>query len=353
MTRRRSAPDPHRPARSAPRDLAKVRAPRSARTFARSRGAGATRRPTAALAVSLLAAGGVLLGPAGTAAAAPAFPDVIALPTGFQPEGITTGLGSTFYVGSIPTGAVVVGDYRTGETGTLVPPRTGRAAIGLKYDRGLLFVAGGPTGKAFVYDGASGADVAVYQLTTAQTFVNDVVLTREAVYFTDSVNPVLYRVARGPGGAPGELTVLPITGDLVYRSGFNVNGIAATPDGATLYVVQSNAAAVFAVDPDTGVATAVPVTLPDGTPYAFTNGDGLLLDGRTLYVVQNRLNTVTAVALAPDGLSGVVTSRTTDPDFMVPTTIAELGSSLYAVNARFGTPSPSTAEFSVVRIDKA
>ena len=33
------------------------------------------------------------------------FPESIPLPNGFQPEGIASGPGTTFYVGSIPTGA--------------------------------------------------------------------------------------------------------------------------------------------------------------------------------------------------------------------------------------------------------
>lgn len=106
------------------------------------------------------------------AASAQAFPDVIPLPNGFQPEGIAVGKGSTFYVGSIPTGAVYRGDLRTGEGAILVQPQAGRNAIGLKYDErtGLLFVAGGPTGNAYIYDGGSGEDIAQIQLTTASGF---------------------------------------------------------------------------------------------------------------------------------------------------------------------------------------
>jgi hypothetical protein len=101
-------------------------------------------------------------------ASAAQFPDVIPLPNGFRPEGIAVGTGSTFYVGSIPTGAVYRGDLRTGEGEVLVPAQSGRAAIGLKYDErtGLLFVAGGPTGFAFVYDGETGESIAAIQLTT-------------------------------------------------------------------------------------------------------------------------------------------------------------------------------------------
>src|SRR5262245_55201493 len=82
--------------------------------------------------------------------AAPAFPDTIALPNGFQPEGVVIGRGTTIYAGSIPTGAIYQADLRTGEGSILVPPQPGRAAIGLDFDRrtNLIYVAGGPTGAA-------------------------------------------------------------------------------------------------------------------------------------------------------------------------------------------------------------
>ena len=61
--------------------------------------------------ITLLAALAVLVVP--TALAKSSFPATISLPNGFQPEGIAVGTGSTFYVGSIPTGAVYTGDLRT------------------------------------------------------------------------------------------------------------------------------------------------------------------------------------------------------------------------------------------------
>ena len=81
--------------------------------------------------------------------AKPTFLDRIDLPNGFRPEGIASGKRTTFYVGSIPTGAVNVGDFTTNGTKPLVLAQTGRAAIGLKFHKGRLFVAGGGTGKAF------------------------------------------------------------------------------------------------------------------------------------------------------------------------------------------------------------
>ena len=174
------------------------------------------------------------------AVAAPAadepFPEKIALPNGFQPEGIAVAPGGTFYVGSIPTGAIYRGDVRTGSGAVLVPAASGRAAIGVELDKlGRLFVAGGPTGRAFVYDTESGALIASYQLTTESTFVNDVVVTGSGAYFTDSLRQFVYRIGISPNGelAPSAQAI-PLTGDIAYTSGFNANGIDATADGTML-----------------------------------------------------------------------------------------------------------------------
>lgn len=295
------------------------------------------RRLIAAVLAVLCAAA---LAPAAGAASRP-FPEVIDLPAGTQPEGISAGPGTTFYVGSIPTGAVYRGDLRTGDVSLLVPPRAGRAAIGVEEAGGTLFVAGGSTGKAFLYDAATGVDVAAVDLTAAPTFVNDVVVTRRAAFFTDSFNPVLYRVDR----ATLAVGVLPLTGELVYEEGFNVNGIDATPDdGGALVLVQSNTGGLFTADPATGETRRITLAGGEAVPM----GDGILLHGRTLYVVQNRANLVAEVRLSGDLATGTVVSRTTHPAFDVPTTIARFGSRLYAVNARFGNPDPATADYAVV-----
>ena len=72
----------------------------------------------------------------------------------------------------------------------------------------------------------------------------------------------------------------------------------------------------------------------------------------TLYVVRNRLNQIAVIDLAPDLTSGQLVSTITDPAFRVPTTIAEFGCSLYAVNARFGVPDPGSADYDIVQVSK-
>jgi sugar lactone lactonase YvrE len=288
---------------------------------------------------------------AGTAAASaqgPAFPKRIALPDGFQPEGISIA-GNQFYVGSIPTGAIYRGSLRTGQGSILVPGAAGRAAIGVETDRGRLFVAGGPTGKAFVYDARTGRLLAERMLATgAGTFVNDVVVTRRAAWFTDSFRPVLYRLPLGPGGRPGgqaAVQTLALSGDYQHQPGFNLNGIEATANGATLVVVQSSTATLFAVDPRSGRTRTIGLGAA-----SVSNGDGLVLRGRTLYVVQNQLNQIARITLAPNLRSGRVVRTITDPLLDVPTTADLNGSRLYAVNARFGNPSPASAEYWVTRV---
>lgn len=287
-------------------------------------------------------------------AAAPlqAFPDVIPLPDGFQPEGIAVGKGSTFYVGSIPTGAVYRADLRTGEGDILVPAQEGRAAIGMKYDErtGLLFVAGGPTGFAYVYDGETGENVAEIELTTGDSFINDVVVTKDAAYFTNSAQPVIYRVALEENGelpSTPRVKEIPLSGDYRFTpDAFNANGIAATQNGKTLIIVNSVDGLLYKVRPGSGVAILIDL---DGE--TLLNGDGILLEGRTLYVVQNRMNQIAVVSLTNSDLDeGEIVNTITDDDFRVPTTIARFGDSLYAVNARFGTePTPDT-EYEVVRV---
>ena len=178
------------------------------------------RLPSVRRLLVLLVLGTILVIPATAGAAT--FPDTIRLPDGWQPEGIASGRGTSLYVGSIPTGAVWKGDARTGQGDVLVPGQPGvRSAIGIKVDRrNRLFVAGGATGKAFVYDARTGADLASYQLApadTAVTFINDVVVTHRAAFFTDSRNQQLYVLPLGRHGAlPGqdEVRVLPLTGEL-------------------------------------------------------------------------------------------------------------------------------------------
>lgn len=266
-------------------------------------------------------------------------PSLIDLPAGWRPEGIHVARSGVFYVGSLGTGAVYRGTIQTGAGATLVQPRSGRVAVGVEVDdHGRIFVAGGSTGQGYVYD-RHGEDVASYTFAAAPTFVNDVVVTNDAAWFTDSQRAVLYRVDLGRRGEPRGSRELVLTGDLVYQPGFNVNGIEAANGGKVLIVVQSNTGKLFRVDPRTGVTAEIDL---GGDTVA--NGDGLLLDGNTLFVVQNQLNRIAVIDLDSKLRSGRIERLVTNPAFDIPTTVGRFGHTLYAVNARFSTPpTPETA----------
>ncbi|SDM19668.1 superoxide dismutase [Nonomuraea jiangxiensis] len=286
----------------------------------------------------------VLLGSMPAQAAA-SKPDTFPLPNGFQPEGIAIGPGPFAYFGSRLTGDIYRADLRTGK-GAVFSKGPGTPSLGLKTDGRRLFVAGGTGGNARVIDLRTGAVLRTYTLATGTSFVNDVILVGDAAYFTDSANPVLYKLELGrKGSLPAEAVKIPLSGAIQYTTGNNANGIAPSPDRRSLLVVQSNTGKLFEVDPSSGVATEV-----DLGGELLTNGDGLLLSGRTLYAVQNRLNTIAVIELARDGESGTIVRRLTDPRFDVPTTVAAYGHRLYLPNARFTTtPTPDTP-YSVVAI---
>jgi sugar lactone lactonase YvrE len=285
--------------------------------------------------VGVLLAALLVFSPA-VASASPVFPATIALPAGFQPEGIAIGPGPVAYLGSLADGSIYRADLATGR-GKIISAGPGTPSVGMKTDHRRLYVAGGAAGNARVIDLRSGRVLASHQLATGASFVNDVVLTRDAAWFTDSVNPVLYRLSHGT------VTTVPLTGELVYQTGFNVNGIAPTPDGRGLILVQSNTGKLFR-STFAGVTTEIALATP------MVNGDGLLLDGRTLYVVQNRLNTVAVLKLDREAGAATVTRTITDPRFDVPTTVGKFGHRLYLPNARFGTTPEPTTEYDVIGV---
>ena len=198
-------------------------------------------------------------------------PTTIDLPAGFLPEGVATGRGGTFYAGTRAGDGVVGGQVARGNIRSGAPaevfvdvPLVG-AATGLKADirHGLLWVAGANTGKAAVYDLDTGDGITALTLTevtmTRPSFINDVVVTKDAAYFTNSQQPELYRVPISPRGEIGSVETIPLAGNGPagdYVAGFNLNGIDATSDGRTLFVVNSTKGMLYTVDARSGASAA-------------------------------------------------------------------------------------------------
>ncbi|MFL5751715.1 MAG: superoxide dismutase [Chloroflexota bacterium] len=306
------------------------------------RSASRSLRTTVALALATL----LTVAVAAPGLAARPGPSEIDLPLGWQPEGITAGPGTTVFVGSLAARGIWRGDVRSGD-GAAIPGTEGTFGVGVEYeaDANRLWVAGGPSGQVKVLDATSGELLETYQFTTP-AFLNDLVVTDDAVYVTDSSNDWLDVIpidADGSLADPGDAFMLPLTGDFSLQPGFNLNGIVEAR--GWLIAVQSNTGELFRIDPATGDTTEIAL----GSGVDVINGDGLEVHGRTLYVVQNQNNRVEVFALGPR-LASATLQRTLTGNLDFPTTIGWVAGATYAVNARFTTPPTSTTPYWITRL---
>jgi len=277
---------------------------------------------------------------------------VIRLPGATGAEGIAAGEGSTFFAGDLPNGNIFRGDTDEGTAKLFITAPEGRAAVGMKVDleNDLLFVAGGATGQAYVYDLGTKKTVKVYDLAPAGTsFINDVTLTRDGAWFTNSRAGELYRIPISHDGKPGDARTLALDAPAgTVDEGFNLNGIAAADDGHRLIVAHTGRGALYAVDPDDGSNKVIKVTDSSGAPVTVTNVDGIVVRNDTLWAVQNFLNQVSRIELNGSLGKGEVQEVITSKDFDVPTTAALFGNTLALVNAKFATPAATSFEVVLV-----
>ena len=263
--------------------------------------------------VAVLAAVGVVLAGGSPAAGekhAKPFPQVIQLPTGFRPEGIEVGRGTTFYVGSVASGAIYRGDLRTGSgVDPSSPGASGKAATGIELDsHNRLFVAGAGTGNAYVYDATTGAPIRTYSFATPVT-PRRRSSTTSSSRTTPRTSPTRgrrcstrFRSGRAERSAMRRRSTSAV--EYAHVAGqFNLNGIDATANGKTLIAVQTAGGKLYRIDPSTGVASGSTLAAGESVP----TGDGILLYGQdVLDVVQNQLNRVAVIALRADLAAGRV-----------------------------------------------
>jgi len=275
----------------------------------------------------------------------------IVLPQATGTEGVARLNGQTFFAGDLLTGDIFRGNVNKGTAAKFIDAPDGRFAAGMKADHAdrLLFVAGGPTGAGYIYNTRTGAPVSSYQFQTppTPTFINDVALSKEGVWFTDSSQALLYFVPVVDGVPSSTFRTLALSGPAADLSGtFNNNGIQAVKGGAMLIVAHSGNGVLNLVDAATGAsATIAGVSVP--------NVDGILMKGsHELIAVQNFDNLLSVWQLRSDFLSGTAKKLISSPLFETPTTVARFGSRLVVANAKFDTGFPPTAtqfEVNVVR----
>jgi sugar lactone lactonase YvrE len=301
------------------------------------------------------------------AAAGNRFPSEINLPDGFFPEGIAVGRGSTFYVGSLADGTIYKGDLASGEGAVFTEP-TGPfpfTTVGLDVDqRNRVWAAGAVAGTGRVYDGDSGELLATYQFGPGQSFINDVIVSNDAAWFTDSGTEEcdqgglcfigktrLFKVVLGPGGTlpdpndPAAVEEIAVDVEDVYFS--NLNGIETMPGGAELIVVHNELGSLYRVDPATGQAT-----LMYGPPLhdPLEGADGVTRVGNTLYVVENGASRIAVIDIDMSTGLGALEKTLPVNGAQTPTTAAVFGSAIYTVDARLATP--FVGPYKVFRVER-
>ncbi|MGK8557240.1 SMP-30/gluconolactonase/LRE family protein [Nocardia gipuzkoensis] len=289
------------------------------------------------LAGSLLAAVGAATAACGksstesaTTSAAPAT-QKFDLPAEFIPEGIAYGPGNKLYAGAY-NGQICRVDIDTG-TAEVITQGWGYESTGMKVDdAGRLFVCGGTGGDARVLDTRTSQVLAHYTFAEPKaTLINDVVLARDAVWFTDSRQALLHRVPLSGSSLPGQeaVTTLTITGDFVADGVQSANGLCMSPDGRSVLVAKTGAKQLYRVDTTTGNSVVV-----DLGGLRVPSVDGLLLEGSTLYVALAQQNRVAVYQVAQDGSSASNVRTIRDGSFDGPTTIAADKNRLYLANSR-------------------
>lgn len=278
------------------------------------------------------------------------FPTRVYTLDGSSSEGFAIGKGPTAY-NSSPDGSIYKVDLRSGQGEVLVEAQDPLDCfkLGMRVDdrTNYLFVAGCVYGNAFVYDADTGALLMEYQLNSSGEFgiVNDLTITGDAVYFTDSFRPVLYRLPLSRnGGIPldaGAATEIPLPAEFINNDPFccTGNGIVSAPNGKTLIIGHSNLARLYRVDTATGDVNEIAV---DGPLTGFL--DGLAIHGDRLYIMTPydfpgppvSIDRIQVVELDKGYLSGTLVETITDPANLDGVASGAIfGGSLYVNNARY------------------
>jgi len=260
------------------------------------------------------------------------------------PESVTVDQSSgTFFVGSVKEGTIYKGKIgRPSLEVFSAGGADGRSiATGMFFANNRLVVVGRQTGLIFVYNTKNGRLISKLDngLRTGQTFLNDTTFAPDgSAYVTDSVNPVLYRVAPNRTGQYELEEFLKFAGTPVTyvnapgAEGINVNGIVATPDGRYLIIGKRNENMLFRVDLKS--REIIPVNMPAGM---LNTPDGLFLQGNTLYVAQNLPKSIAVVNLSSDFSQAELERTINHPTFAFPTSVARYKNRLLVVSSQFDT----------------
>ncbi|GAB7046733.1 SMP-30/gluconolactonase/LRE family protein [Catenuloplanes indicus] len=277
------------------------------------------------------------------------------------PEGIVREPGTPyFYVGGMTDGTIWRGRIDQPRLEVFLPGgQDGRtSAVGMKITQGRLVVAGGTTGKVFVYRTRDRQLLHVFDSGARDGLVNDVAVAPNGdAYVTDSFRPVLYRITAAqlakreidqPLRTHVDFAGTPVRYDTgVNEEGINGNGLVVTPDGRFVLMADTNSQAFYRISTRTGAVD--PIDLGGVTDIG---ADGLLLRDGTLYSVTSVFHPegeISVLRLSKDYSRAQVQRRINGRGMDFPSTAAFDGDDLLVVNFQFQKAEPALP-FTVVRV---
>jgi hypothetical protein len=251
-----------------------------------------------------------------------------------NPEGVAWD-GRHFYVGATGDGTIYRGTLGDRTVHTFIKGKLGRSSVGLKTFNGRLYVAGGMTGKIFVYDLSDPDDRPIVLNTGSGGFLNDLVVTGKGdVYVTDSFRPTLWHVAAGQVRKGGSVEAIPVSPEIRYTANaFNLNGIVSFNNGRELVVVNTADGRLYRIRFDRmGGRT---ITGVDAQPLV--GGDGMIVEDGKLIVVRGNPASLTFLKLNEGRSLARIVNMVTDPSLRGPSTVAAAGRRYLVVNADFAS----------------
>ncbi|MDV3220383.1 hypothetical protein [Intrasporangium sp.] len=280
---------------------------------------------------------------------------VVSEAPGVLPEGIEVTPSGRIYVSSSGTGDIHVGSLGSPTMRTFARGSdAGRAsALGIHADpRGRVFVASPSAVDVYSPEGELLARRSVPS-DAGQTYLNDLAITHDAVYVTDSANALVWRMDL-EGNEIGDLepwfrarTLMP-----PFEPGwFYLNGIVASKDGSRLLVSAQGLGALIRLETESAAGAFVET---DGSAFGNFGPDGMVLEGDVVRGVLNYGAPDTGqglyvALLDPEWRTASVVASTTDADFSTPTTVAAAAGRYLVVNSQLDT-APGAPPWTVVAV---
>lgn len=262
-------------------------------------------------------------------------------PPQVQVEGVAHAAGTNFLFADLRTGDIYLADVSTRLVTRAVRAPPNRTSVGIHSRKGRIFAAGGgapffPVASLYVYDTATGNEIAACPVRDENALVNDVIADRDYAYYTDSLLGRIYKLslAKLP---ECDIDTIHLPQPLFKSDLASANGLVKYKGGIIL--VHLDLGTIFFVDLLN--RNRVQQILPPGS---MLGADGLDIDrkkgGSLLFVAQNRENLISQWRLGMGDdrkVSAVFLRKYSSPQFGIPTTVAVTGDYIVAPTSRFDT----------------